>query len=217
MAKQRPRPRRREYVRRYKKKVSILTTERLAYVDYKDVNLLRRFISDRAKVRARKVTGNNAQQQRTVAKAIKIAREMALLPYASRVTSQRGAGRSPRSPFEDEENPRPPADSRGIEALASPSASTEEVREARRGTGRDDATTPRRRPEDRTSRDDATTPRRRPEDRTSRDDATTPRRRPEDRTSRDDATTPRRRPEDRTSRDDATTPRRRPESRKQGS
>ena len=94
MGKTRRRPTRRNYARRYKKKISILTTERLEYVDYKDVNLLRRFISDRAKIRARKVTGNDAHQQRNVVKAIKIAREMALLPYASRVTTQRGAVRS---------------------------------------------------------------------------------------------------------------------------
>ena len=59
------------------------------YIDYKDVNLLRRFMSDRAKIRARRVTGNDAQQQREVALAIKNAREMALLPYANRVTTQR--------------------------------------------------------------------------------------------------------------------------------
>ena len=50
--------------RRAKKKTSILNTESVGYVDWKDVNLLRRFMSDRAKVRARRVTGNNAQQQR---------------------------------------------------------------------------------------------------------------------------------------------------------
>ena len=44
--------------RRAKKKVSLLLTERVEYVDYKDVNLLRRFMSDRAKIRARRVTGN---------------------------------------------------------------------------------------------------------------------------------------------------------------
>lgn len=69
--------------RRAKKKVSILTQERVEYVDYKDVNLLRRFMSDRAKIRARRVTGNDDQQQREVSRAIKNAREMALLPYAS--------------------------------------------------------------------------------------------------------------------------------------
>lgn len=76
--------------RRSKKKTSILSTDRVDYVDFKDVNLLRKFMSERAKVRARRVTGNNAQQQREVARAIKNAREMALLPYANRVTQQRG-------------------------------------------------------------------------------------------------------------------------------
>lgn len=75
--------------KRAKKKISVLTSERVDYVDYKDVNLLRRFMSDRAKIRARRVTGNDQQQQRAVAMAIKNAREMALLPYANRVTTQR--------------------------------------------------------------------------------------------------------------------------------
>ena len=79
--------------RRAKKKISLLITERVEYVDWKDVNLLRRFMSDRAKIRARRVTGNNVQQQAEIAKAIKNAREMALLPYASRVTQTRGPKR----------------------------------------------------------------------------------------------------------------------------
>lgn len=79
--------------RRSKKKVSILTQEKVEYVDYKDVALLKRFMSDRAKIRARRVTGNDAQQQREVAMAIKNAREMALLPYTNRITQQRGGGR----------------------------------------------------------------------------------------------------------------------------
>ena len=79
--------------RRAKKKVSLLITERVEYVDWKDVNLLRRFMSDRAKIRARRVTGNNVQQQAEIARAIKNAREMALLPYASRVTQTRGPKR----------------------------------------------------------------------------------------------------------------------------
>ena len=49
-------------------------------------------MSDRAKIRARRVTGNDAQQQREIARAIKNAREMALLPYANRITTQRGGG-----------------------------------------------------------------------------------------------------------------------------
>ncbi len=78
--------------RRSKKKTSVLNSERIDYVDYKDVNLLRRFMSDRAKIRARRVTGNDSQQQKEIARAIKNAREMALLPYANRVTTQRGGG-----------------------------------------------------------------------------------------------------------------------------
>jgi small subunit ribosomal protein S18 len=75
--------------RKYKKKTSALITERVEYVDYKDVDLLSRFMSDRAKIRNRRVSGNDVQQQREVAGAIKIAREMALLPYARRVSTQR--------------------------------------------------------------------------------------------------------------------------------
>jgi small subunit ribosomal protein S18 len=75
-----------------KKKTSILSSESIDWVDYKDVNLLRRFMSERAKIRARRVTGNNAQQQRAVARAIRIAREMALLPYSVRQVTQRSRG-----------------------------------------------------------------------------------------------------------------------------
>ena len=75
--------------RRAKKRVSILISEQVQYVDWKDYTLLRKFMSDRAKIRSRRVTGNSAQQQKLVADAIKLAREMALLPYASRVTTQR--------------------------------------------------------------------------------------------------------------------------------
>lgn len=88
-----PKPKRaknKDNARRSKKKISILSQEAVDYVDFKDVNLLRRFMSDRAKIRARRVTGNDAQQQATIAMAIKNAREMALLPYANRVTQQRG-------------------------------------------------------------------------------------------------------------------------------
>lgn len=94
--------------RRSKKKVSILTQERVEYVDWKDVNLLRRFISDRAKVRARRVTGNSAQQQREISMAIKNAREMALIPYSNRITTQRGGRGGPRrDERRDDAPPRP--------------------------------------------------------------------------------------------------------------
>jgi small subunit ribosomal protein S18 len=75
--------------KKVKKKVSILVQEKVDYVDYKDINLLQRFMSDRSKVRSRRVSGNDAQQQREVATAVKNAREMALLPYTKRVATQR--------------------------------------------------------------------------------------------------------------------------------
>ncbi|MEU7163075.1 30S ribosomal protein S18 [Streptomyces morookaense] len=55
----------------------------ITYVDYKDTDLLRKFISDRGKIRSRRVTHVTVQQQRQLARAIKNAREMALLPYSS--------------------------------------------------------------------------------------------------------------------------------------
>ena len=79
-----------------KKKMSILNSENVVWIDYKDVNLLRRFMSERAKIRARRVTGNDQQQQAAVAKAIKLAREMALLPYSVRQVTQRSKGRRDR-------------------------------------------------------------------------------------------------------------------------
>ncbi|HEX2424534.1 MAG TPA: 30S ribosomal protein S18, partial [Actinomycetota bacterium] len=58
--------------------------DRVDYVDFKDVPTLRKFVSERGKIRARRVTGNCAQHQRDVASAVKNAREMALLPYSTR-------------------------------------------------------------------------------------------------------------------------------------
>ena len=78
-----------------KKKVCIFCKDRIDYVDYKDVNLLRKFMSDRGKIRARRVSGNCAQHQRDVAVAIKTSRELALLPYTQRTTSERPGGRGP--------------------------------------------------------------------------------------------------------------------------
>lgn len=75
--------------KKFKKKTSILVTDKVEYIDYKDVNLLTRFVSDRSKIRNRRVTGNDVQQQREIANAIKNAREMALLPYTKRVSQTR--------------------------------------------------------------------------------------------------------------------------------
>lgn len=70
-------------VRKPKKKSNPLSAAGVTTIDYKDTALLRKFISDRGKIRARRVTGVSVQEQRQIAKAIKNAREMALLPYTS--------------------------------------------------------------------------------------------------------------------------------------
>ena len=58
--------------------------ERIDYVDFKDLAILRKYVSDRGKIRARRVTGTCTRHQRDVATAIKNAREVALLPYVVR-------------------------------------------------------------------------------------------------------------------------------------
>jgi small subunit ribosomal protein S18 len=67
-----------------KRKVCIFCKDKIDYVDYKDLMTLRKFTSERGKIRARRVTGNCVQHQRDVASAVKNAREMALLPYSAR-------------------------------------------------------------------------------------------------------------------------------------
>ena len=85
----------REANRKFKKKANPLLAEKVEFIDYKDVSLLQRFMSDRSKIRGQRLNGATVQQQREVANAIKNAREMALLPYTKRVAS---VGRGPRGP-----------------------------------------------------------------------------------------------------------------------
>jgi small subunit ribosomal protein S18 len=89
MPKPKPQRKRREkeekgWQKKQKKKFCIFCKDHIAYVDYKDVGMLRKFVSERGKIRARRVTGNCTQHQRDVATAVKNAREMALLPYSQR-------------------------------------------------------------------------------------------------------------------------------------
>ncbi len=93
--------------RRGRRKVSALTIAKVEYVDYKDTELLKKFVSDRAKIRGRRVNGNDARQQREVAKAIKNAREMALISYTNRVTTQRRERRDERGGHSDGPPSRP--------------------------------------------------------------------------------------------------------------
>ena len=70
-------------VRKPKKKQNPLKAAKITVVDYKDTALLRKFVSDRGKIRARRVTGVSVQEQRAIARAVKNAREVALMPYSS--------------------------------------------------------------------------------------------------------------------------------------
>jgi small subunit ribosomal protein S18 len=79
--------------RRVKKKPCALCRDKVEWVDYKDVPMLRKYMSDRGKIRSRRVTGNCAQHQRALAMAIKTARELALLPYTQRTVTERPGGR----------------------------------------------------------------------------------------------------------------------------
>ena len=97
--------------KKIKKKTSVLVTEKVEYVDYKDVNLLTRFVSDRSKIRNRRVTGNDVQQQRDIANAIKNAREMALMLY-----TKRGAQTRTSRPPRDGEGRRERAEDQVVES-----------------------------------------------------------------------------------------------------
>lgn len=77
---------RRKRTPRNAKPVAPAKAIRVGIIDYKDVATLRKFISERGKIRSRRITGVSVQEQRLIARAVKNAREMALLPYA-------GAGR----------------------------------------------------------------------------------------------------------------------------
>ena len=79
----------RETNRKFKKKANPIKVEKVEYIDYKDVNLLQKFMTDRSKIRGQKLAGVSVQEQRDIANAIKNAREMALLPYTKRTVSTR--------------------------------------------------------------------------------------------------------------------------------
>lgn len=64
------------------KPVAPAKRQTVGVIDYKDIATLRKFISERGKIRSRRITGVSVQEQRLIAKAVKNAREMALLPYS---------------------------------------------------------------------------------------------------------------------------------------
>lgn len=82
-----------EYARKPKRRFCVFCKDHVEYVDYKDTQMLRKFMTDRGKIKPRRVSGNCAQHQHQVAIAIKRAREVALLPYAVPVISSKTDGR----------------------------------------------------------------------------------------------------------------------------
>jgi small subunit ribosomal protein S18 len=68
---------------RKRRKVCYFTVNKIEHIDYKDVDLLKKFISERGKILPRRVTGTSAKYQRKLTIAIKRARQMALLPYTT--------------------------------------------------------------------------------------------------------------------------------------
>ena len=68
---------------RHKKKIDPFQKDKTKVIDYKDVNMLKNYISERGKILPRRVTGLNAKHQRQITDAIKKARQVALLPYSA--------------------------------------------------------------------------------------------------------------------------------------
>ncbi len=64
-------------------KVCRLTVDRVEYIDYKDVAMLKHYVTERGKVIPRRITGATARHQRMLTRAIKLARQIALLPYSA--------------------------------------------------------------------------------------------------------------------------------------
>ena len=72
-----------ERQRRGRKRVCGFCAEKVEYIDYKDVNKLKRYISERAKIVPRRMTGVCSKHQRHLTTAIKRARHLAMMPYVS--------------------------------------------------------------------------------------------------------------------------------------
>ena len=122
--------------RRVKKKPCSFCQHGVGTVDYKDLAQLRKYISDRGKIRGRRVSGNCQQHQRDVTDAIKTARELALLPYTQRTVTERRGGRGgsgrddrgPRGPRPDRDNTE--ASPEIVAAVATDNVVTDDASEA---------------------------------------------------------------------------------------
>jgi small subunit ribosomal protein S18 len=85
-----------DYARKPKRKYCVFCKDHVEYIDYKDVNTVRKFMTDRGKIKPRRVSGNCAQHQHQISIAVKRAREGALVPYTVPVVSGKVDGRGRR-------------------------------------------------------------------------------------------------------------------------
>ena len=83
-----------DYAKQPRRKFCQFCKEDVEYIDYKDTQMLRKYVTDRGKIKPRRVTGACTQHQRDIANAVKRAREMALMPYAVPAVSGRGDRRN---------------------------------------------------------------------------------------------------------------------------
>ena len=100
MAKQRRRPTRRRDKKTgtgsNRRKPCPYCRDKIDQVDWKDIGTLRKFISERGKIRSRRITGACRRHQNQISRAVKRARELALLPYAAEPANERPGGRRDR-------------------------------------------------------------------------------------------------------------------------
>ncbi len=100
MAKQRRRPTRRRDKKggpgSGRRKPCPYCKEKIEQVDWKNIDALKKFVSERGKIRSRRITGACRRHQSQIARAIKRARELALLPYAAEPANERAGGRRER-------------------------------------------------------------------------------------------------------------------------
>lgn len=85
-----------EYARKPKRRYCAFCKDKVDYIDYKDISTLRKYMTDRGKIKPRRVSGNCAQHQHQVSIAVKRAREMALVPYTVPVISSKVDGKGRR-------------------------------------------------------------------------------------------------------------------------
>jgi len=85
-----------DFARKPKRKFCVFCKDHVEYIDFKDVQTMRKFMTDRGKIKPRRVSGNCAQHQHQLSIAIKRAREMALVPYTVPVVSGKVDGKGGR-------------------------------------------------------------------------------------------------------------------------